>query len=162
MFQWKMTQSSGFISFHSWHLCYEFQELRQTVQEWRENAKVNYVMHGDGNMVMPQELEKRLWMVIENPDVPWGMQLKPICLRSLLDHWKSIEMSSLSSSSWMTSERIIMTFDRRLRNGPNLLRMECDFSKLSKSICSLKLIKDILLSWADIETDHLADVHILA
>lgn len=45
---------------------------------------------------------------------------------------KCAEMNSLSSSLWMTSETKIAMLDRTLGNGPNFLRMECDFSKLPK------------------------------
>lgn len=64
--------------------------------------------------------------------LPLGMYLKSTGFRSLLDHWKCTEVSSLSSFLWMISERNVAMFDVRLGNELNFLRVECDFSKLPK------------------------------
>lgn len=67
---------------------------------------------------------------------PWEDSQNPLFPHSLMDYWKGIKMDLPPTSLWLTSKRKEKKAksDTRLRNGPNFLCMECDFSKLPKCL----------------------------
>lgn len=67
---------------------------------------------------------------------PWENSQNLLFSQSLMDYWKGIKMDLLPTSLWLTSKRKEekAKSDTRLRNGPNFLCMECDFSKLPKCL----------------------------
>ena len=97
---------------------------------------------------MPHALENRFWLVLWNSDIPLGIYWKSTGFRSLFDHCKCPEMSSLSGSLWMTPKR---KKQQPLTWGWGMNQAFSEwnviFSTFWNSRCSRKLIKDIQASW---------------